>query len=161
VLLFATRGGGRMAVPLSQVDRLEEFPRTALERVGPQNVVQYRNEILPLINVSRALRQSSSHSRNGKLGSRRRANNLPAGKGSDNVQVVVYSGNGRRVGLVVDRILDIAEEAVVSRSAANRPGVLFSAVIQGRVTEFLDVEGILGSADPDLVEPLQTIGAKA
>jgi two-component system, chemotaxis family, sensor kinase CheA len=161
VLLFATRGGGRMAVPLSQVDRLEEFPRAALERVGPQEVVQYRNEILPLINVSRALRQRRSHSRNGQQGSGRRASHLPSAKDSDTVQVVVYSGNGRRVGLVVDRILDIAEEALVSRSAANRSGVLFSAVIQGRVTEFLDVEGILGSADPDVVELPQTIGAKA
>src|SRR5262249_51872976 len=56
VLLFATHDGGRMAIPLSQVARLEEFPRSALERVGPQDVVQYRNEILPLIHVSEALR---------------------------------------------------------------------------------------------------------
>ena len=34
VLLFATRDGGRMAIPLSLVARLEEFPRSALERVG-------------------------------------------------------------------------------------------------------------------------------
>jgi two-component system chemotaxis sensor kinase CheA len=143
------------------VDRLEEFPRSALERVGPQQVVQYRNEILPLIDVSRALRQRRSNSRNRKFNSERRASRLPAARGNDNVQVVVYAGNGRRVGLVVDRILDIAEEALVSRSSANRPGVLCSAVIQGRVTEFLDVEGILCDADPDLVEPRQTIGAKA
>ena len=55
VLLFATRNGGRMAIPLSKVARLEEFPRTALERVGPQDVVQYRDEILPLFHVSRIL----------------------------------------------------------------------------------------------------------
>jgi two-component system, chemotaxis family, sensor kinase CheA len=161
VLLFATHGGGQMAVPLSQVDRLEEFPRSALERVGPQDVVQYRNEILPLINVSRALRQRRAHAGNGRLRSRRRVSHSEAARVSDTVQVVVYAGNGQRVGLVVDRILDIAEETIASRSSASRPGVLFNAVIQGRVTEFLDVEGILRPGDPDLVEPIQTIGAKA
>ena len=68
---------------------------------------------------------------------------------------------GRRVGLVVDRILDIVEETLASRSPANRPGVLFTAVVQGRVTEFLDVEGIIRSADPDFVEQPQTIAAEA
>ena len=42
---------------------------------------------------------------------------------------------------MVDQILDIAEETLVSRSTAHRPGVLFTAVIQGRVTEFPDVGG--------------------
>ena len=53
VLLFATANGGRMAIPLSMVARLEEFPRSALEKVGTQHMVQYRDEILPLIDVSR------------------------------------------------------------------------------------------------------------
>jgi len=159
VLLFATHDGGRMAIPLSQVARLEEFPRSALERVGPQDVVQYRDEILPLIHVSRALRQRR-HSKNRRLSPRRRANNSPAPGESDTIQVVVYSGKGRRVGLVVDRILDIVEETLVSRSSAHRRGVMFTAVIQDRVTEFLDIESILGSVDPDLVEPQQTIAAE-
>ena len=47
LLLFATPGGGRMAVPLAEVARLEEFPRAAVERAGGQDVVQYRGEIAP------------------------------------------------------------------------------------------------------------------
>jgi two-component system chemotaxis sensor kinase CheA len=160
VLLFATRGDGRMAIPLSQVARLEEFPRSTLERVGPQDVVQYRNEILPLIHVSEALRPRRRPGSNGRAGSRRRAPGAPT-SAADTVQVVVYAGKGRRVGLVVDQILDIAEEAVVSRASAHRFGVLFTAVIQGRVTEFLDVEGILGGLDPDVVEQPQSIAVEA
>jgi two-component system chemotaxis sensor kinase CheA len=160
VLLFATHDGGRMAIPLSLVARLEEFPRTALERVGPQDVVQYRDEILPLIHVSRILGSRRRHGNNGRLGTRRRVNNPPTTKDGI-VQVVVYAGKDRRVGLVVDRILDIAEETLASRSEAHRPGVLFTAVVQGRVTEFLDVEGILRSTDPDLIEPPQTIAVEA
>jgi two-component system, chemotaxis family, sensor kinase CheA len=159
VLLFATRQGGRMAIPLSQVARLEEFPRTAVERVGPQDVVQYRQEILPLIQVSRVLGQRR-RMRSGRLPSRRRAADSLADDTGATVQVVVYSGKDRRVGLVVDRILDIAEETLASRSEAHRPGVLFTAVVQGRVTEFLDVEAILRSIDPDVIERPQTVGTK-
>ena len=75
------------------------------------------------------------------------------------MQVVVYAGAGRRVGLVVDRILDIVEETLISRSAAQRSGVLFTAVIQGRVTEFLDIESILDSVDPNGAQPQATVTA--
>jgi two-component system chemotaxis sensor kinase CheA len=159
VLLFATEDGGRMAIPLDLVARLEEFPRSALERVGPQEVVQYRDEILPLLDVSRVLRRRRQRP-GGRPGARRRAGAPPAA-GGDTVQVVVYAGTGQRVGLVVGRILDIVEETIVARSRASRPGVLFSAVIQGRVTEFLDVEGIIRSADPDFFEQPKAVAVEA
>ena len=47
------------------VARLEEFPRRALEEVGPQDVVQYRDEILPLIHVSQLLRPAPRASKEG------------------------------------------------------------------------------------------------
>ena len=130
-----------MAIPLSLVARLEEFPRSALERAGPQDVVQYRDEILPLIDVSRVLRRRRRHPRTEGRPARRKAAQPRQAADDETVQVVVYSGEGRHVGLVVGRILDIVEETLVSRSPSNRPGVLFTAVVQGRVTEFLDIEG--------------------
>jgi two-component system chemotaxis sensor kinase CheA len=160
VLLFATHDGGRMAIPLALVDRLEEFPRSTLERVGPFDVVQYRNEILPLIHVSRVMRQrrtSTGH----RLKPRRQSRRWPKVEKSDTVQVVVYTGKGRRVGLVVDCILDIAEATLSSRSPAQRPGVLFAAVVQDRVTEFLDLEGITSSQEPDYLEDLEPVVAEA
>ncbi len=157
VLLFVIEDGSRMAIPLSQVSRLEEFPRTALERVGTQDVVQYRDEILPLFHVSRLLRKKRrQEGGRGLPRSARRLADVPppeAAEHRDTVQVVVFAGEGQQVGLVVGRILDIVEEAITIRSRTNRPGVLFSAVIQGRVTEFLDVEGLLLTADPDFFEP--------
>ncbi len=160
VLLFANHDGSRGAIPLSQVARLEEFPLSSLERVGPLDVVQYRDEILPLIKVSRALRQRPP-SRNGGSSSRRRSNESLATTVVDPIQVVVYSGGGRQVGLVVDRIVDIVEETLVSRSEAHRRGVMFTAVIQGQATEFLDIEAMLGSLDPDHAEPWRTITTQA
>src|SRR5262249_48361448 len=106
---------------------------------------------LPLVPVSRVLDQRRP-SREGRPASRRRATRPARSSENDPVQVVVYAGKGQRVGLIVDRILDIAEESLVSRSPAQRPGVLFTAVVQGRVTEFLDLEGILHSAEMDFFE---------
>jgi two-component system chemotaxis sensor kinase CheA len=153
VLLFATANGGRMAIPLSLVSRLEEFPRSAVERVGPQQVIQYRDEILPLVPVSQLLRQACRNGNNDrtwqeKRRSAARASQAPHSSERASIQVVVLACKGQRLGLVVDQILDIAQEAIVSRSPAHRPGVLFTAVIQGRVTEFLDVERIVGSVAP-------------
>jgi two-component system chemotaxis sensor kinase CheA len=160
VLLFATNDGSRGAIPLSQVSRLEEFPRSSLERVGPLEVVQYRDEILPLIHVSRALRQRSP-SKNGRSTKQRRSDESLATTTADPIQVVVYSGGTRPVGLVVDRIIDIVEETLVSRSEAHRRGVMFTAVVQGRATEFLDIEAILGTVDSDLIDSRHTITTQA
>ena len=122
VLLFVTRDGGRMAIPLSLVARLEEFPRSALERAGTQDVVQYRDEILPLIDVSRVLRRRRRDSSNGRAVARRKAARPRQAGDDETVQVVVYSGEGRHVGLVVGRILDIVEETLVSRSPVQPAG---------------------------------------
>ena len=133
VLLFAAPGGGRMAVPLARVARLEEFPRSAVEQVGAGEVVQYRGEILPLVRVGRFLGTRT----------RRSARRAPPRDTDSALQVVVYSGRARRVGLVVGRIIDIVDEAIATRASASRPGVLFTAVVRDRVTEFLDVDAIL------------------
>jgi two-component system, chemotaxis family, sensor kinase CheA len=160
VLLYATLDGGRMAIPLSQVDRLEEFPRSAVEKVGPFEVVQYRDEILPLLHVSRALRDRQTGARR-KSRSRRRSAAPRKIHENDPLQVVVYAGKTQRVGLVVDRILDIAEETLTSRSRAQRPGVLFTAVVQGRVTEFLDLEGLMHSAEADFLNEPESVTVEA
>lgn len=132
VLLVSARGG-RMAIPLAAVDRLEEFPRAAVERVGGRAVVQYRGDILPLVPIARAA-------------GRRRTRRARRGCSVGPVRVVVATRGGRRVGLVVGRIVDIVEQAVAGRSAGGRAGVLFTAVVQDRVTEFLDLDAVLGPA---------------
>jgi two-component system chemotaxis sensor kinase CheA len=142
------------------VARLEEFPRSSLERAGTQDVVQYRGEILPLIDVARELRRRRRNALNERAAGRRKAAPPPAAGGDESVQVVVSVGEGRRVGLVVGQILDIVEETLVSRSRSSRPGVLFTAVVQGRVTEFLDVKGIIRSADPESFAQAQPVAAE-
>jgi two-component system chemotaxis sensor kinase CheA len=55
------------------------------------------------------------------------------------LHVVVHSRNGESLGLVVDRISDIVQDHVAVDSSVRRQGVLGSAVLQGSVTEILDV----------------------
>ena len=59
----------------------------------------------------------------------------------------MYSDNGKRVGLIIDQILDIVDENIQVKSPASRPGVLFTAVVQGRVTELLDMPWLLQAFD--------------
>jgi two-component system, chemotaxis family, sensor kinase CheA len=131
-LLFAGPGGARMAIALDQVSRLEEFPRSAIERLGRRDVVQYRGEILPLAPLWELL--------DGRDGRDDRDHPSDDGAG---VQVVVHRRGGLSIGLAIGQILDIVEETVPHRAAATRPGILFSAVVQGKVTEFLDLDEAL------------------
>jgi len=48
---------------------------------------------------------------------------------------------------VVDQIVDVVEEVVTVRSQASREGVLGSAVVQGRVTDLLDVHAVIRRFD--------------
>jgi two-component system chemotaxis sensor kinase CheA len=137
-LLFAGPGDSRMAIPLSTLARLEEFPVTQVEMSGSQWVTQYRGQILPLIRLSVVLDE-----RRNKL---RALQALPTAD-SGPIQVLVLNHEGRAFGLVVEQILDIVEDPATVRSAATRAAVLYSVVIGNRVTELLDVRAILRTAD--------------
>ena len=131
VLLFQYGESGRIAVDLGLVARLEEFPPETIEMAAHQEVVQYRGQIMPLVRVSQVLDRQPPRA---------------SGKDTESLHVVVYSDKGRSVGLVVDRILDIVEESFVMQPESGRDGVMGSAVIQKRVTDILDVPGLLAAA---------------
>ena len=172
LLLFSVRGQSRMALPLAEVARLEEFAPSAVERAGDAAVVQYRGEIMPLVVVGEALLDRRKGSRRG-VGSalksparERRSSSRRDAEGSEHsaseqaadedakLQVIVHSALGSPVGLVVDRIVDIVEEAITVQERQTRPGTRGAAVVQGRVTEFLDVAALMAlvRGDADSIE---------
>jgi len=136
-LLFAGPGDSRMAIPLSTLARLEEFPVAQVEMSGRDWVTQYRGQILPLVRLNVLLEER-----------RNRLRGLPALPAIDSapIQVLVLNHEGRTFGLVVERIVDIVEDAADVRLAATRGCVLYSVVIDERVTELLDIPAILRSA---------------
>jgi two-component system chemotaxis sensor kinase CheA len=130
-LLFAGPDDGRMAVHLSTVARLEEFPASLVEKSGGEWVVQYRGKILPLIRLDVVLEERRTRLRHPKLA-----------VSPDPLQVLVCNDEGRTLGIVVERILDIVEDRAEVRSPAVREGILFAVVINDRVTELIDIPAL-------------------
>jgi two-component system chemotaxis sensor kinase CheA len=152
-LLVVGVGERRVAIPLDMVTRLEEFPLSKIEHVGSREVVQYRNQILPVLRLGQMLGVYSD------TGS------------EETLQVAVYTEGGRSVALAVDRIVDIVEDAVCATRDFGDAGLTGSAVIQQRITELLDVRLAIMAADPnfdmqhsdicedDLVDNVTSVGA--
>ena len=135
VVLISGPHGERLAVPLSAVARLEEFPSTKIEWTGTRPVIQYRGQILPLMDVLGLLGERSS----GALSDSRR------------MQVVVCTDGTSRVGLVVGRILDIVTDPLLVRSSSAREHVLFTAVVQRQVTEVLNVASLISASEAEML----------
>ena len=123
-LVFTVAGSRRMAIPLSMVSRLEEFPVTSLEHSGNELVVQYRGMIMPLIDIARRMNLGESE------------------KQAETLQVIVYSDAGHSVGLIVDQIVDIVDQAVKVEQQESSSELAGSAVIQDKVTDLLNL-GVL------------------
>ncbi len=130
MLVFRARGDARMALPLALVSRLEELAPSRVERAGGRDVVQYRGGVMPLLwlvdDRSRATRMTREHP----------------------LHVVVFTEGGRSVGLVVDEISDVIEEEVHVQAHAGSADLLGIAVLAGRVTDLLDVRGLIERHEP-------------
>jgi two-component system, chemotaxis family, sensor kinase CheA len=130
-LLLLQSGANLIALPLSCVWRLEEFSIDAVELAGLQEVVQYRGKIMPLMRIAETLYQASQRDCREKA-----------------LQVVVYAEDQLQVGLIVDHILDIVEEALVLEPKAARPGIRGAAVVQKKVVDVMDVPAAVRLANP-------------
>ena len=127
-LLFAGPDDSRMALPLSTVARLEEFRASDVEKSGGEWVIQYRGKILPLIRLDVVLEERRTRLRHGRKAVE-----------PDPLQVLVCNDEGRTIGIVVERILDIVEDRAEVKSPATREGILCAVVINDRVTELIDI----------------------
>ena len=131
LLLVEVGEDRRAAIDLAEVERLEEFDVSAIEWGGGREVVQYRNAILPLLRLSDALGVMAAFDE------------------SASMDVVVHTVHGHSVGIVVGKILDIVEQEVRFDQLDDRPEVMGSVVVQGRVTDVLDARALVGATDPD------------
>ncbi|HOT77223.1 MAG TPA: chemotaxis protein CheA, partial [Candidatus Wallbacteria bacterium] len=132
LLLFKNYDGGRMGILLSKVSRLEDLPASNIEKSGGLDVVQYRNQIMPLINLSNILPERRSDERKHEGSSYK-----------DNIQLVVYSDEEKSYGIVVESIIDIIEAQLELQNATAREGTFGSCVILNKVTEILDMDSII------------------
>jgi two-component system chemotaxis sensor kinase CheA len=123
LLLFRVAGSPAMkAVPLSLITRLEEIELSQIEKCDGEDVVQYRGALMPLVYMQ------------GEIVCR-----------ADGVQpVLVFTEEGRPVGLAIDEIVDIVEERLDLELRTETPGVIGAAIIKGKATEIVDVSHYLG-----------------
>lgn len=134
LLLFRIGASGQGAIPLGCVQRLEEFAVSAIEHSCGKEVVQYRDQILPLVRIGGLMRLEQTAT-TGAM-----------------VQVVVHASAAGMVGLVVDGILDIVEEEITT--FARKSGlqvVRGSAVVQGRVTDLINMDEVMNLSSDGLL----------
>ncbi len=127
LLVAGLADGRQVALPLDAVDRLEEIEQHRVERIGSQEVVQYRGRVLPLVRLDQVYGAHGEDAGDGPL------------------QVVVCGHAGALVGFVVRSILDIVDAELAVRSSLDSGGRLGSAVVSGSVTELVDVAHAVGS----------------
>jgi two-component system chemotaxis sensor kinase CheA len=144
LLLFEIAAGQRMALPLSRVTRLEKFPWSEVEQSGQCEVVQYWGQVMPLIHLSKCLSGGGMQ---------------PPPTDTDlaeqgTLKVVVLNIRSRSIGLVVDHILDTVEERFEIQPLRSRSGVIGTVMVQGHVTELLDLDEIIQKANPALFTQL-------
>lgn len=137
LLIFKSDEKHRMAVNLSSVSRLEEFESSKIEFSGTQEVIQYRECIMPLIRLS------------GLLGVEAAPTN------ANLIQVIVCRQGQQEIGIIVDNIIDIIDAKVTYQSPPE-PGALYqSAIVQNHVTEIIDVDAIIQHALPHYISEVQ------
>ncbi|MEM9563899.1 MAG: chemotaxis protein CheA [Actinomycetota bacterium] len=128
LLLLGLGEQDRVAIPLARVERLEEFPSDALERSDGRTVVQYRNKIMPLIDLAPTIGYSNS-----------------AFYDNDRISVVVCNFGSLTVGLAVDAILDIVSHAEVLENVSDD---FETVVINEQVTDVIDATSVVSSVLP-------------
>jgi two-component system chemotaxis sensor kinase CheA len=126
MLIVQAGKGVRGAIPLAAVNRLEKFPVTSFEYASGRQVVQYRGGILPLVDLTRIFTGDVSG-------------------GDEMKEVVVFNHGETLVGFLVDRVVDIVEEAITPVHAFRGNGIKGSAIIQKQVTDLFDLPGIIES----------------
>jgi two-component system chemotaxis sensor kinase CheA len=65
---------------------------------------------------------------------------------AEKIHVIVYSSGDHDLGLIVDGILDVIEERAALSTKDAHHGLLGSAVLNGKVTDVVDVVAIAASA---------------
>ena len=133
LLLFRAGDETPKAVPLGLIARLDDIPVEQIENSGGTPVVQYRGQLMPLLSMSGGF--------------------APEESGRTRQTVLVFSEGERSLGIMVDAILDVVDEALSVQAGQGRPGFLGSAVVAGKVTDVIDTAWWLGQGGGDWFRP--------
>ncbi len=129
VLVFR-QDGGRYAIPMALVERLEKFPAENIETSGAKEVLQYRDgEVIPVL----------------RWGDLAGLDSIAAKQ----VYGLILSDGHHRMCLQVDEIVDILEIPLEIKKPSQEEFYLGTAVILEQATEVVDVFDVIKRAVPD------------
>lgn len=126
LLLFTAGDNAPMAVPLALIARLEQIKSKNIERAGGRMLVQYRDQLMPLLPLSDTVNMEEEEK-----------------------AVLVFADRNKSLGLVVDQIVDIVETTLDLQLNSTRPGFVGATVINDRATDIVDVAYYLHQMDRD------------
>ena len=127
MLVFRAGSDDLKAVPLALIARLEDIDMATAEKSHDQYVVQYRGHPMPLVPLI------STHE----------------WKSEGRQPILVFTDDKRSMGLVVDEIIDIVEDNLKIEIAADEPGLIGTAILDGKATDIIDAGHYLTLAFSD------------
>jgi two-component system chemotaxis sensor kinase CheA len=126
-VLLIESDGVRMAIPITRVIQAVEVSPAEIHSSGKQLMVQYQEAFIPLLSLRKILKQ-------------------PKGAKNDSLPLVVTEVMGRRIGLVVDRLIG-QQEVFVQRLGHpfdQIPGCAGGTILgNGQVVFLLDLQSLL------------------
>jgi two-component system chemotaxis sensor kinase CheA len=127
-LLFRCGGTELLAVDMGAIQRVVLFRSERIERIGELEMVNIDGSAVQLVRPERELRLSGGE--------------------EPETQFLILPRNGRgRAGLVASSLVDsVALDTAVEAGAANRPGVVGTAIVRGEIALVLDLEVLFRGA---------------
>jgi len=131
LILFANACEERFAVDLDQVVRLERIETSQIERIGDREYVQHLGRGLPLVRLEDWLPVN------------------PIDPEAYELYVLIPKVAEGNSGILASRVIDTVEASIsLDRSEADPDAVSGRAVLQGRLTTFLDAARLVRAAQP-------------
>lgn len=128
VLLFDIGGDETFALPLRQVSRVEKVPWARIRLASGREHIDFRGGVIPLLRLESLLAATKAQ------------------YAAESCYVVIPKGE-EPVGIVAARIRDTSRiAATIDVSSLVQPGVLGSALVEDRLTLFLDLFELLARA---------------
>jgi len=129
VLLFS-EGTNQYAIPMALIERLEEINISMIEQSGSREVLQYREEIIPVLRWQKMIGQTVDTACQDFIG-------------------LIVSDSGRRICLLVEGINDIVQDPLHIKLTSDAPLFIGTVAINGVSTEVIDAFEILKQIDPN------------
>lgn len=129
----------QIAIPLDLVSRIELSRTADIEITGGRRNIQYRGTTLPLFTIDEVA----------KVGS--------LSTDSQICYIIVFSINGKEVGIIMSEIIDIIRgDYAIDEITHKQPGILGSSIINDEITLLVDLYGIIDTVMPEWTKSLKS-----